>query len=85
MRNEEVKYYTLTVQVLTKIMFYNLLPKSREYSHTQGSAFLLIYYLLKGIRVNIPRLIVDFMLSEHSLILSRNLPYGMIITVLQSV
>ena len=32
-RNEEVKYYILTDQVLTKIVFYNLLPKSREYSH----------------------------------------------------
>jgi len=37
-RNEEVKYYTLTTQVLTaqvlpKIVFYNLLPKSGEYSH----------------------------------------------------
>ena len=28
-RNEELKYYTLTAQVLAKIMFYNLLPKSR--------------------------------------------------------
>ena len=27
-RNEEVKYYTLTAQVLAKIMFYNLLSKS---------------------------------------------------------
>ena len=31
-RNEEVKLYTLTAQVLTKIVFYNLLPKSGEYS-----------------------------------------------------
>ena len=30
-RNEEVKYYTLTAQVLVKIVFYNLLPKSGEY------------------------------------------------------
>jgi len=34
-RNEEVKYYTLTGQVLTKIIFYNLLPKSGEYSHAK--------------------------------------------------
>ena len=26
-RNEGVKYYTLTAQVLAKIVFYNLLPK----------------------------------------------------------
>ena len=37
-RNEEVKYYTLTAQVLTKIVFYNLLPKSGEYSHARGFA-----------------------------------------------
>ena len=53
-----MKYYTLTAQVLAKIVFFNLLPKLGEYSHAQGSAPLLIYYLLKGIRVNIPKLIV---------------------------
>jgi len=62
-RNEEVKYYTLIAQVLTKIVFYNLLQKSEEYSHAQGSAPLLIYCLLKGIRVNILKLIVDYMAS----------------------
>jgi len=34
-RNEEMKYYTLTTQVLTKIVFYNLLPESRAYSHAR--------------------------------------------------
>jgi len=53
-RNEEVKYYTLTAQVLAKIVFYNLLPKSGEYSHARGSAPLVIYCLLKGIIINIP-------------------------------
>ena len=57
-RNEEVKYYTLTAQVLAKIVFYNLLPKSEEYSHARCSALFLIYYLLKGIRVNILKLII---------------------------
>jgi len=78
-RNDEVKYYTLTTQVLAKIVFYNFLPKSREYSHARESAPLLIYCLLKGIRVNIPKLIVDFMLSEHLLIPNKNLPFGMLI------
>ena len=58
-RNEEVKYYTLTVQVLAKIVFYNLLPKLGEYSHARGSAPLLIYCLLKGIRINVPKLIIE--------------------------
>ena len=35
-RNEEVKRYTLLAQVLAKIVFHNLLPKSREYSHARG-------------------------------------------------
>ena len=50
-RNGEVKYYTLIAQVLAKIVFYNLLLKSGEYSHARGSAPLLIYYFLKGIRI----------------------------------
>ena len=48
-RNEEVKYYTLFAQVLTKIVYNNLLPKSGEYSHAWGRAPLLIYCLLKCI------------------------------------
>jgi len=75
-----VKYYTLTIQVLAKIMFYNLLPKLGEYNHAQGSAPLLIHYLLKGIRVNILKLIIDFMVSEHLLIPNWHLPFGMLIT-----
>ena len=30
-KNEEVKYYTLTAQVLAEISFYNILLKSGEY------------------------------------------------------
>ena len=78
-KNEEVKYYTLIVQVLIKIVFFNLLLKLGEYNHARDSAPL-IYCLLKGIRVNIPKLLIDFMLSEHLMISSRNLPYGMIVT-----
>jgi len=79
-RNEEVKYYTLTAQILAKIIFYNLMPKSGEYSYVRGSAPLLIYCLLKGIRVNIPKLIIDYMTSDHLLIPNRHLPFGMLIT-----
>ena len=67
-------------EILTKIVFYNLLPKSGEYSHTRGSAPLLIYCLLKGIRVNISKLIIDFMASEYLLSPNRYLLYGMLIT-----
>jgi len=79
-KNEEVKYYTLTAQVLTKIVFCKLLSKSGEYSHDRGCAPFLIYRILQGIRVQIPKLIIDFMLSKHLLILDRNLHYGMMIT-----
>ena len=41
---------------------------------------LLIYCLLKSIRVNIPHLIIDFMLSNHLLIPTRNSTYAMIFT-----
>jgi len=37
-RNKEVKRYTLPAQVLTKIIFHDLLPKSGEYSHAHGCA-----------------------------------------------
>ena len=79
-RNEKVKYYTLTTQVFTKIVFYNLLPELGEYSHARRSAPLLIYCLLKGIKVNIPKLIVNFMLYDHLLIPNRHLPFGMLVT-----
>jgi len=79
-RNEEVKYYTLNAQILAKIIFYNLLLKSGEYSHARGSAPLLIYCLLKGIRINVPKLIIDYMTSDHLLVPNRHLPFGMLIT-----
>ena len=79
-RNKKVKYYTLFTQVLANIVSHNLLPKSGEYSQARGCAPLLIYCLLRGIKVNIPRLIIDFILFEHLLIPSRNLPYGIILT-----
>jgi len=79
-RNEEVKYYTLTARVLAKIIFYNLLPKSGEYSHARGSVPLIIYCLLRDIRINIPKLIISYMISDHLLILNWYLPFGMIIT-----
>ena len=82
-KNKEVKYYTLTAQVLA--MFYNLLPKSGEYSNVRGCTPLLIYCLLRDIRVNISKLIIDFILFEHLLILNRNLPSGMMIFISSSI
>jgi len=79
-RNEEVKHYTLPSQVLAKIVYHNLLSKSGEYSHTRGCSPLLIYCLLRGNKVNISKLIIDFLIFDHLLIPSRNLPYGMILT-----
>ena len=37
-RNEELNRYMLRAQVLAKIVFHILLPKSGEYSHAQGCA-----------------------------------------------
>jgi len=39
-KNEEVKRYTLHAQVLVRIIFHNLLPKSVEYSHARGCAMI---------------------------------------------
>jgi len=82
LRNEEVRYYTLIAQVLAKIIFYNLLPKSGEYSHARGSVPLIIYCLLRGIKINIPKLIISFMTSDHIHVPTRHLPFGMIISYL---
>ena len=76
-KNEEVKYYTLPPKSLPRLFS---IIFSQNQSHIQGCALLLVYCLLKGIRVNIPKLIIDFMLFGHLLIPSRNLPYRMILT-----
>jgi len=55
-RNEEVKYYTLTAHVLAKIIFYNLLPKSGEYSHARGSVPLIIYCFCEALELSSPNL-----------------------------
>ena len=81
-RNEEVRYYTLTAQVLAKFVFYNLLPKSGGFSHARGSVPLIVYCLLRGIKINIPRFIISHMTSDHVHVPTRHLPYGMIISYL---
>ena len=45
-RNEVVSRFTLTSQVLAKFIFYNIVPKSGEYSHARGPVPLIIYCLL---------------------------------------
>ena len=40
----------------------------------------MIHYLLKGIKANIPKLIIDYKVFEHLLIPSRHLPFGRLIT-----
>ena len=68
-RNKEVNKFTLTAQVLAKFVFYNILPKSGEYSHVRGPVHLIVYCLLKGIKINIPRFIISHMTSDHVLVL----------------
>ena len=79
-RNEVVSRFSLTSQVLAKIIFYNIIPKSGEYSHARGSVPLIIYCLLRGIKVNFPRIIACHMASDQFRISGRGLPFGMIIT-----
>jgi len=79
-RNEVVSRYTLQSQVLAKIVFNNLLPKSGEFSHARGPVPLIIYCLLRGIKIDVPRLIASHMASEQIRLSGRSLPYGMLIT-----
>jgi len=81
-RNEEVNKFTLTAQVLAKFVFYNILPKSGEYSHARGYVPLIVYCLLKGIKINFARFIITHMTSDHVCVPSRHLPYGMLISYL---
>ena len=64
-RNEEVNKFTFTAQVLAKFVFYNILPKSGEYSNARGPVPLIIYCLLKGIKINFPHLIASHMASDQ--------------------
>ena len=79
-RNEVVSRYTFTSQVLAKIIFFNIVPKSGEYSHDRGPVPLIIYCLLRGIKIDIPRLIASHMASDQIRFSGRSLPYGMLIT-----
>ena len=81
-RNEEVNKFTFTAQVLAKFVFYNILPKSGEYSHAQGPVPLIIFCLLRGIKINIPRFIASHMASDQIRMPGRHLPYGMLISYL---
>jgi len=79
-RNEVVSKFTLTSQVLAKIIFYNIVPKSGEYSNARGPVPLIIYCLLRGIKIDFPRLLASHMASDQIRMSGRNLPYGMLIT-----
>ena len=63
-----------------RFIFYNILPKSGEYSHARGPVPLIVYCHLKGIKINIPRFIISHMTSDHVLVPMRHLPYGMLIS-----
>ena len=81
-RNEEVNKFTFTAQVLAKFVFYNILPKSGEYSHARGPVPLIIFCLLRGIKINIPHFIASHMASDQIRMPGRHLPYGMLISYL---
>ena len=74
--------FTFTAQVLAKFIFYNILPKSGEYSLARGPVPLIIFCLLRGIKINIPRFIASHMDSDQIRMPGRHLPYGMLISYL---
>jgi len=81
-KNEEVNKFTFTAQILAKFVFYNILPKSGEYSHARGPVPLIVYCLLKGIKINFPHFIASHMASDQIRMPGRHLPYGMLISYL---
>ena len=59
MYNEDIHLYTLLAQIIAKIIFLNLVPKTGEFDHARGCVPILAYCIMKGIPVNIPILILD--------------------------
>ena len=77
--NDKVSLLTIPCQILTKIIMLNILSKSEEYGKAKGCITLLIYCIMRGPPVNLPKLIFDNLIVgnfEH-----RNLPYGMVLTI----
>ena len=58
----------------------NIFPQSGEYGKARGCITLLIYCIMKGLSVNLPKLIFDYMTANS--FDNKNLPYGMLLTIL---
>jgi hypothetical protein len=80
MYNEDIHLYTLQAQILAKIIFHNLVPKSGEFNRARGCVPILIYCFIQGIPVNIPRLIIDQLCASNDTTISKGLPFGMLFT-----
>jgi hypothetical protein len=80
MYNEDIHLYTLPAQILAKIIFHNLVPKTGEFDRARGCVPILIYCFLQGIPVNIPRLILDQIIASNLATSPKGLPFGMLFT-----
>jgi hypothetical protein len=78
--NEDIHLYTLPAQILAKIIFHNLVPKTGEFDRARGCVPILIYCFLQGIPVNIPRLILAQISATNLATTSKGLPFGMLFT-----
>ena len=66
--------------MFAKIIMLNILPKFDEYGKVRGCITLLIYCIMKGLLVNLPKLIFDHMITDD--LDNRNLPYSMFLALL---
>ena len=78
--NDKVLLVMIPSQISAKIIMLNiLLPKLGEYGKARGCITLLIYCILRGFPVNLPKLMFDNMTIDN--FEHRNLPYGMVLTI----
>ena len=78
--NDKISLLTLPCQSIAKIIMLNILPKSANYGKARGCITLLIYCIMKGLSINLPKLVLDNMTIDN--FDNTNLPYSMLLTIL---
>jgi hypothetical protein len=78
--NEDIFLYTLQAQIIAKVIFYNLVPKTGEFDRARGCVPILIYCILKEIPVNIPLLILSQICASNLCTSVKGLPFGILFT-----
>ena len=77
--NDKVSLLTIPYRILSKIIMLNILSKSGEYGKARGCLTLLIYCIMRGFPINLPKLMFDNMTVDN--FEHRNLTYSMVLTI----